>query len=336
MPEHRTSAATAMTAAVSREFGAPEVVRHARVAKPRAPHPGEVLIGVRASTVSIADSRVRAKRVPTGTSLLASFTIGFRAPRIPVLGMDCSGIVEAVGEGVTHVAPGDEVIALLGSAFGGHAEYAIVGTTSTSVVRKPANLSFEEGAAIVFGGWTARTYLDVAGVKAGDTVLVNGASGAVGTAAVQLAAHAGAHVTGVCSARNADLVSSLGADRVIDYTTTDPVDDQTRYDIVVDNVGNIPFERLATAVKPGGTVLGVIAGLPDMIKAPMRGLRAGIRVVPANAPFDRHALERVAELATVGAFRPVIDRTYEFTDIVAAHRYVDTNRKRGNVVVRVP
>lgn len=331
---HAPSTDTTMTAAVYRTFGGPEVVTLERVARPTR-GPGEVLIRVRTTTVSAADHRTRSKDVPNGMSLLASPTIGFRAPRISILGMDCAGVVEAVGDGVTHVAPGDEVIALLGARFGGHAEYAISAGPQTIVVPKPANLSFEEAVAIVFGGWTAQAFLDTVDLAAGKSVLVNGASGAVGTAFVQLAALAGAHVTGVCSGANAELVRSLGAERVIDYTTTDPTADGATYDVVVDCVGNIPFRRLEPLVKQGGALLAVICTLADVALAPLRRLRTRKQIQASSAPFTRSSLERVAQLAAEGRFRPVIDRTYDVAEIVEAHRYVDTGRKRGSVVVRI-
>lgn len=324
-----------MLAAVTTAFGGPEVIQLQHLERPT-PGPGEVRIRVHATTVSAADHRTRSREVPKGTGLLAGPTIGFRRPRIRVLGMDCAGVVDAVGEGVTRVAVGDEVVALLGSRFGGHAQYAIVGATETAIAPKPKGMPFEEAAAIVFGGWTAGTYLAAAGLKRGDTLLINGASGAVGSAAVQLAAAAGVHVTAVCSGANAELVRQLGAERVIDYTSEDPLDTAIPYDAIMDNVGNLPIARLAARVKSGGTLLQVIANLPDMLLAGARGRRARIRVVPATAKFDATALQRAVDQAELGEFVPVIDRTFDLDDIVAAHRHVDTGHKRGNVVVRVP
>ncbi len=324
---------TTMRAAVYRRFGGPEVVRIEPLPKP-SPGNGEVLVKVYATTVSAADYRSRTKDVPKNLKFLSSLTLGFSSPRVRVLGMDVAGVVEAVGPGVTDFHPGDEVIAMLGGKFGGHAEYAIV-PHRAAITLKPANLTFEEAAALVFGGITARVFLDRANLVPGASVLVNGASGAVGTAAVQLAHSAGARVTAVCSGRNAELVRSLGADRVIDYTTTDFTEGPDRYDIVLDAVGNVDFDRVEPLINPGGALLSVMSDLSGVVKASSRTRRTGKRVTAGNVPFTSEALARIAKLAEAGEFRPVTDQTFGFADIADAHRYVDTGRKKGNVVVRV-
>lgn len=328
-----TADATTMKAAVYRRFGGPDVVRVEEVGRP-SPGDGEVLVKVRATTVSAADHRARTKDVPKGVKLLSSLTLGFFAPRIPILGMDIAGVVEAVGSGVTAFRPGDEVMAMLNAGFGGHAEYVTV-PQDGAITRKPATLSFEQAVALVFGGITARAFLDRATLAAGGTVLVNGASGAVGSAAVQLAHIAGAHVTAVTSGGNAELVRSLGADRVIDYATTDFSREPERYDVVVDCVGNVPFERLEPLITPHGSLLSVIADLAGVVNARGRSRRTGKRIVAGNVPFTRDQLAEVARLAEAGALRPVIDRTFDLSAIADAHRYVDTGRKRGSVVVTV-
>jgi NADPH:quinone reductase-like Zn-dependent oxidoreductase len=320
-------------AAVYRRFGGPDVVRIEELPKP-SPRSGEVLVRVHATTVSAADYRSRTKDVPRGLKLLSSLTLGFFAPRSRVLGMDAAGVVEAVGPGVTAFQPGDEVIAMLDAKFGGHAEYVTV-SQDGAITTKPANLAFEEAVALVFGGITARAFLDRANLTAGASVLVNGASGAVGTAAVQLAKLAGARVTAVCSGINADLVRSLGADRVIDYTKEDFTREGTSYDIVVDCVGNVPFDRLEPVVKPAGALLAVISDLAGVVSARSRSRRTGKRITGGNVAVTSEQLAQVARLAAAGHFRPVIDRTFDLSDITEAHRYVDTGRKKGNVVVRV-
>ena len=322
-----------MKAAVYRRFGGPDVVRIEDLPKP-SPRHDEVLVRVHATTVSAADYRSRTKDVPKGVKLLSSLTLGFLRPRIRVLGMDVAGVVEEVGSGVTAFRPGDEVIAMLGGKFGGHAEYVTVAQDG-AIARKPANLSFEDSVALVFGGITARAFLDQAKLTSGASVLVNGASGAVGTAAVQLANLAGATVTAVCSGGNADLVRSLGADRVIDYTTADFTTEPTRYDVIVDCVGNVPFDRLEPLITPGGALLSVIADLAGVVGARSRTRRTGKRVTAGNVPFTSEQLAQVALLAGAGLFQPVVDRTFALADIAGAHRYVDTGRKKGNVVVRV-
>lgn len=325
-----------MRAAVLDRFGGPDVVRVDRVPTP-VPAADEVLVRVHASTVSVADHRLRSREIPRGLSLVVAPTIGLFRPRVRVLGMDAAGVVEAVGSSVTRFAPGDEVIAMLGSRMGGHAEYVTV-PEGGDIARKPAGLSFEEAAAIVFGGHTAMRYLARASFGPGSELLVNGASGAVGTAAVQLAARRGARVTAVTSGRNAELVRSLGADRVIDYTREDfaAADaDRGRYDVVVEAVGNASFPRVRRLIRPGGALLLVIADLRGMLAAAWQSRRSGIRVTPTGDAVGPDGMERLASLAEAGDLRPVIDRVFELDEVVEAHRYVDTGRKRGSVVLRM-
>jgi NADPH:quinone reductase-like Zn-dependent oxidoreductase len=322
-----------MRAAVYHRFGGPDVVRVEELAPPSI-GAGDVLIRVHASTVSAADHRARSREVPRGLWLLAAFGIGAFRPKRRVLGMDVAGVVEAVGADVTTFRPGDEVIAMLGANFGGHAEYATV-RQDGAIALKPASMTFEDAVTLVFGGLTALGFLKQAELAAGATVLVNGASGAVGTAAVQLARHAGAHVTGVCSGANRELVTSLGADQVIDYTSHDFTAETATYDVIVDCVGNASFERAGHLLNPGGALLLVIADLPAVLLAPVRSKRTG-NVVTANVGKPTaEDLALLVDLAETGHYRAVRDRTFDLVDIAEAHRFVDTGRKRGNVVVRV-
>lgn len=322
-----------MKAAVCRKFGGPEVVRIEAVPKP-SPQDDEVLVKVFASTVSIADHRMRSRDLPKGLWFFGPLALGMFRPRKKVLGMDIAGVVEAVGKDVTKFKAGDEVMALLGHKFGGHAEYRCVPADGT-IVLKPRNMDFEEAVTLIFGGHTALRFLRRAKLKPGSEVLVNGASGAVGTAAVQIAKHFGAVVTGVCSTGNRDLVISLGADRVIDYATEDFAKNGKTYDAIVDCVGNAPFERVEGSIKPGGALLLVISDLKGMWGARGNSRRSGKLVTWSDSKPLAEELSFLVELAETGNFRAVIDRTYELDEIVAAHRYVDTGRKRGNVVVRV-
>lgn len=326
--------ATRMRAAVARRFGGPEVVGVERVAKPT-PKRDEVLIRVRASTVSIADHRTRSRDLPKGLGFYGPLALGIFRPRKPVLGMDAAGVVEAVGDEVTGFAPGDEVIAMLGADFGGHAEYVCVNPTTSAVTRKPRNLGWEESVALVFGGHTALAFLNHVELVPGAEVLVNGASGAVGTAAMQLAKQRGARVTAVCSGGNAELVRSLGADRVIDYTVEDFTADGATYDVIVECVGNASFEHVEQSIKPGGALLLVITSLHSMLTASRDRRRTGKLVTFNGASVTGDDLATIVRLAEAGEFRPVIDRTYDLDAIVEAHRYVDTGRKRGNVVLRI-
>jgi NADPH:quinone reductase-like Zn-dependent oxidoreductase len=322
-----------MKAAVYRRFGGPEVVEIADVSRPE-PAAGEILIRVRATTVSAADHRARARDVPPGLLIPSSLVLGVFRARRPVLGMDAAGVVVAVGEHVDRFEPGDEVLAMLGSRFGGHAEYAVA-AASDAIAIKPSSMSFEDAVSLVFGGITARAYLRQVAIGPGTTVLVNGASGAVGTAVVQLATAAGAHVTGVSSEPNRALVASLGADRTIDYASHDFTADAATYDVIVDCVGNAPVARVHGSLNPGGAVLLVAGDLRSIISAPSQARRYGITVITAPGAYRAEDLEHVIGLAESGAFRPTIDRTFPFEQISAAHRHVDTGRKRGSVVVTV-
>jgi NADPH:quinone reductase-like Zn-dependent oxidoreductase len=249
--------------------------------------------------------------------------------------MDIAGEVVVVGADVDGFAPGDRVVAMLGSRFGGHAEYATVKSTD-AIAAIPASMSFADAVALVFGGITARAFLRQAGIEPGTRVLVNGASGAVGTAAVQLAKVAGAHVTGVSSRANHALVTSLGADRALDYVTHDFATDGSTYDVVVDCVGNAGVQRVRTTLNRGAAVLLVAASLRSLLSARRQSRRLGITVVTDPGPYRGADLEHVVDLAAHGRFTPVIDRTLPFERIVDAHRRVDGGRKRGSVVVTIP
>ena len=322
-----------MRAAVYDEFGPPEVVRIDEVPKPT-PKRDEMLVKVYASTVSSADHRGRSREVPSGLQVVAAVGLGLSRPRNHILGMDVAGVVDSVGEKVTAFKPGDEVIAMLGGRYGGHAEYVSVPERS-AITAKPRNMSFEEAVTLVFGGITAHCFLKKVAIKPGDTVLVNGASGAVGTATVQLAKQLGAHVTGVCSEANRERVTTLGADRVIDYTRVDFTTQALTYDVIVDCVGNAPFERVETSINPGGALLLVISDLDGILRAPGQSRRSGKLVTADVGKFKAEDLAYVAKLAESGQYRAVIDRTYDLADIVEAHRFVDSGQKMGNVILRV-
>ena len=322
-----------MNAAVYRAFGTPDVVRVEQLPRP-IPRRDDVLIRVHASTVSVADHRARSLDVPRGLRVLAAAGLGVFRPRHRVLGMEAAGVVEAVGDDVTRFVVGDEVIAMMGGKFGGHAEYVTVSQNS-AITAKPRNMSFEEAVTLVFGGMTARGFLNQVDVTAGDRVLVNGASGAVGTAAVQLAKELGAHVTGVTSFVNRELATSLGADRVIDYTSDDFTAQNKQYDVIIDCVGNASFEQVNTLITPGGALLLVITDLRGLLGSRGQSRRSGKTVTADVGPSRDEDLAHIVGLAEAGRYRAVIDRTYDLTDIVEAHRYVDTGRKKGNVVLRL-
>lgn len=324
-----------MKAAVVTCYGPPEVVELRDLPDPR-PRPGEVLIRVHSSTVTAADWRIRSGTVPRGFGLLMRLALGWRGPRQAVLGVEMAGEVLALGEGVTRFALGDRVLAMTGVRMGGHAERVVLNASGAIALIAPG-ISFETAAALPFGGTTAFHFLkEKGGVKPGDRVLINGASGGVGTAAIQLARYFGAEVTAVTSAANAELATRLGASRVIDYQTVDFAAEGFCYDLILDTVGNCPYARARPALADGGRLLLVASDLMGTLGAVIRPRRrAGQRIVAGVAAEKREVLELLMELAASGIFTPPIDRRYRLDEIRAAHAYVETRRKRGSVIVSI-
>ena len=320
-----------MRAAVYRKFGGPEVVKIEQIARPE-PKPNEVLIRVHASTVSIADYRCRTKDLPEGLGFFGPLALGIFAPRNKVLGMDVAGVVERVGSEVTRFTVGDKVLGMRGSRFGCHAEYVVMAEDAT-IALAPQNLALDDAASLIFGGITARQFLNHVALTPGMEVIVNGASGSSGTAVVQLAVAAGARVTGVSSAANHELVRSLGASELIDYTSTDFAATGTTYDVIVDCVGNAPFSRVESTIKPGGALLLIVGSLASMLSAKRNTRRSGKLVTMDAGTPGPATMQYLVSLAEQGKLVPVIDRRYTLEDITAAHEYVGTWRKRGNLVV---
>jgi NADPH:quinone reductase-like Zn-dependent oxidoreductase len=277
---------------------------------------------------------VRGLKVPAGFGLIIRLAMGVVRPRQTVLGSEFAGEVEAVGKSVTQFRAGDRVFGMSGTAMGAHAQYKCVAEKG-ALALIPPNLSFEEAAALPFGGTTALDFFRRGGLKAGDKILVNGASGAVGVAAVQLAQHFGAEVTAVCSGANAELVRSLGARRVIDYTREDFTASGEVYDVIVDTVGTAPFARSKLSLGKGGRLLLVLATLGQMLLAPWESAVSGKKVVAGPATERAEDVRLLAKLAQEGSLRPVIDRRYALEQMAEAHRYVETGRKRGSVAVTV-
>ena len=320
-----------MKAVVYERYGGPEVLHFAEVKTP-VPKDDEVLIRIHATTVTAGDWRVRSLDVPRGFGMLSRLAIGVSRPRQPILGTELSGVVTAVGKRVSKFKPGDAVFAFPGLRMGSHAEYRCM-PEDGAVVPKPASLGHDQAAALSFGGTTALHFLRAAKLNAGENVLVNGASGAVGTAAVQLARHFGAVVTAVCSADNAELVRSIGADHVIDYKTEDFTRNGRLYDVIMDTAGTAGFARSSASLRDGGRLLVVLGNLRDALSIPWIALTSSRKVIGGTAKGTASDLRFLADLAERGEFTPVIDRRYRFDEIVEAHRYVDTGRKKGNVVI---
>jgi NADPH:quinone reductase-like Zn-dependent oxidoreductase len=304
-------------AVVCTRYGPPEVLQLKELPTP-VPRKNEVRVCISATAVTSSDCYLRGLRLSPAYRLMARLAIGWKAPRQPVLGLVLSGEVDSVGPDAKSFEVGDRVFGFNRHLFGTYAQY-VCWPEDGLLATRPANCTDEESAAIVYGGLLALHFLRKADVRAGQSVLVFGASGAVGTSAVQLARHLGADVTGVCSTANVDLVASLGATTVIDYTSEDFTDRAERYDLIFDAVGKrksaAPLRLCRQALAPGGACVSVDDGTPKL---------------------RREDLVLLGELATKGEIRPVIDRTYALDEIVDAHRYVDKGHKRGNVVITVP
>lgn len=316
-----------MRAAVVTAYGGPERVRI--VARPvPVPGAGQVLIRVMATTVSTADWWLRSQILPSGFGLMGRLAFGLNRPRQPVLGTECAGIVIATGPDVTTFRAGDAVVAYSGARMGCHAEQVAVPVTK--VIAKPPALSWEEAAAMSFGGCTALNFLRAGGLKAGQEVLVLGATGAVGSAAVQIAHAAGARVTATGRDSDHNILHALGADRVID-NRAGPLEGQ--WDVILDAVGAATWPQMRPHLTACGRFLIVAGDLPALLRA--RLVRGEKRPQSLLTPERAEDIAELAALSARGLYRPLIDSTHAFDDITAAHARVDTGRKRGAVVVRV-
>lgn len=323
---------TMQAVAVTR-YGDPGVLELRALPRPE-PRAGEILVRVRAASVSSGDARVRSLRMPPGMQLLGRLALGWRRPRRPVLGTDLAGEVVAVGAGVTKRRVGEAVVAFVGAAMGAHAE--LVRLREDAALPMPDSLTFEQAAALPFGACTALHYLRRAGqLRRGERLLILGASGAVGAAAVQIARHDGAHVTAVCSAANAALVRELGATSVIDYAREDFTLGTARWDVVMDCVGATDYARTARVLQPGGRLLRVVCGLGGLVAATWQGRWRGHRVTAGVSPGSVEDLRAALDLARAGALRPVIDAIFPLSQVADAHARVDSGRKRGSVVLRM-
>jgi NADPH:quinone reductase-like Zn-dependent oxidoreductase len=320
-----------MRAVVYEKYGPPEVLQLREVDKP-SPRHNEVLIRILATTVTSGDARVRSLNMPYGFELIAPLVFGIAKPRQPILGSELAGEVESIGPDVTKFKPGDRVFAFCGMRMGCHAEYTCF-PENGALALMPPNLNYEEAAALSFGGTTALDFFRRGQLQRGERVLINGASGSVGTAAVQLARHFGAEVTAVCSGANTDLVRSLGATHIIDYTREDFTRNGQTYNVIVDTAGTAPYSRCKNSLKENGRLLLVLAGLPAMLRAPWISMTSRRKIIAGPAAERAEDLELLSRLAQAGTFKPVIDRRYALEQIVEAHRYVDSGRKKGNVVI---
>lgn len=322
-----------MKAAVYRQYGPPSVVTIQEVPRPVI-GPNDVLIRVRATTVTSADWRIRSLSMPYGFGFAGRMAFGVRAPRQPVLGSELAGDIVEVGSAVRKFTEGDAVVAFTGAKLGAHAEYCRVSADAV-IVHKPLALSYETAAALPFGGTTALDFFRRGALQAGERVLINGASGTVGSAMVQIAAQAGAEVTAVCSSVNAEAVIRLGAAHVIDYSRVDFAADGSQYDVIADTVGTAPYARVRPVLAERGRLLLVLATLPEMLRAPWVNITSRHRVVAGPTAERVDDLQTMVDMTVDGRFTPLIDSHFPFNEIVAAHARVDTGRKRGCVLITV-
>jgi NADPH:quinone reductase-like Zn-dependent oxidoreductase len=322
-----------MKAIICIKYGPPEVLQLREIEKP-VPKDNEVLIKIYATTVSVADIRIRGFRVPLSFWLLARIALGLRKPKKAILGSELAGEIEFVGKDVKLFKKGDQVFAYLGHNVGAYAEYICMPENGCLTI-KPSNVTFEEAAAIPFGGNTALYFLRKGNIQRGQKVLIYGASGAVGTSAVQLAKYFGVEVTGVCSTTNLELVKSLGADKVIDYTKEDFTKNGETYDVIFDTVGKSSFSGCINSLNKEGTYLHAVVTPALGVRMRWASMICSKKLIGGTATPKTENLVFLRELVEAGKIKPVIDRRYPLEQIVEAHRYVDKGHKKGNVVITV-
>ncbi len=323
-----------MKAIVCTKYGSPDVLELREVEKP-APKDNEALVKIHATTVHIGDTRLRSFTVPPLFRAAFRLAVGFRGPRKKILGSELAGEIEAVGRGVKRLKAGDQVFGDAGGALGTYAEYVCLPEKATLAI-KPAGMTYEEAAATTASALSALDFVRKANIQNGQKVLVNGASGALGTFVVQLAGYFGAEVTGVCSTTNLELVKSIGADKVIDYTKEDFTRSGQTYDVIFDAIGKSSFSRCKGALKRKGIYLLSLPTLASFLQMAGTSLTGGRKVLLMGIPKSRiEDLAFFGELIAAGKMKPVIDRTYPLEQMAEAHRYVDTGRKKGNVVITV-
>lgn len=325
-----------MKAILHTRFGPPDELRLKEIDKP-APRDNEVLIKIHATSVTSTDCNVRNFTFVPGVFQLPArlFMFGVFKPRINILGIDLAGEIEAVGKDVERFKEGDQVFGTPGMTFGAHAEYTCVPEDGVLTI-KPANMAWEEAAPIFLGASTALFYLrDKGNIQAGHKTLIYGASGAIGTYAVQLAKYFGAEVTGVCSTTNLEMVKSLGADKVLDYTQEDYTESGETYDLILDAVGKTSFSRCKKSLKQKGIFLPVVMNLKELVQIIWTSMTGGKKVKGGVAGESVEDLDFFKELIEAGKLKPVIDRNYPLEKTAEAFRYVEKGHKKGNVVITV-
>lgn len=330
-----------MKAIVYTEYGSPDVLHLAEVAKP-APQDNEVLIRVHATPVNFGDLMARNFKhvtprkfnMPIFFWLPARMAFGWQKPKKHVLGSEFAGVVEAVGSAVTHFKPGDKVFGYRGENMGAYAEYVCL-PENGMLALKPANMTFEEAAAVPYGALTALSLLRKVDLQPGQKVLINGASGGIGAAAVQLAKHFGAQVTGVCSTPRMGFVKALGADKVIDYTQEDFTRNGETYDVIFDILGKGSFGRGKKSLKPTGVYLFASFKVKQLAQMLWTKIAGGPKVICALSSEKPADLTFIKGLIEAGQYQAVIDKRYPLAQTAEAHRYVEAGQKAGSVVIAV-
>ena len=323
-----------MKAILHTRFGPPDELRLKEIDKP-VPRDNEILIKIHATTVTSTDCNVRNFTFVPGVFQLPArlFMFGVFKPRINILGIDLAGEIETVGKDVKRFKEGDKVFGTPGMTFGAHAEYTCV-PEDAALTLKPANMAWEEAAPIFLGASTALFYLrDKGNITAGHKTLIYGASGAIGTYAVQLAKYFGAEVTGVCSTANIEMVKSLGADEVIDYTQEDYTESGETYDLILDTVGKTSFSRCKKSLKQKGVFLPVVIDLTELVQIIWTSMAGGKKVKGGVAGESVEDLDFLKDLLEAGKLKPVIDKCYPLEQTAEAFRYVEKGHKKGNVVI---
>ena len=321
-----------MKAIICTKYGGPEALQCMEVEKP-VPKDKEVLIRIYATTVTRGDTRIRGFDVPLSFWIPARLALGLTKPRKDILGNELAGVVESVGKDVTLYKKGDQVFATTGMSLGTYAEYKCLPQDAV-MIKKPINITFEEAAAIPIGGRTALHFLRKANIQQGQKVLIYGASGSVGTYAVQIAKHFGAEVTGLCSTTNIELVKSLGADKVIDYTNEGFTKSREVYDVIYDTVGKSSVSECMKSLKKNGFYLQ--SGTPAVsFKILWISMTSDKKIVKEHAPEKVEDLLYLKQLVEDDKIRPIIDQVFTLEEIEKAHRYVDKGRKKGNVVITI-
>ncbi len=326
-----------MKAVVWTAYGPPEVLQLREVPKP-APKESEVLVRIATTTVTAGDCELRSLNLPLWITLPMRIWLGLRKPRgARIPGTELAGVVEMAGSAVTKFKVGDQVFGSTGLAFGANAEYVAIQEDPEEgvLVKKPANMSFQEAACVPFGGLDALHFLRKANIKAGDKILINGAGGSIGTFAVQLARIFGAKVTAVDDPSKLDMLSALGAERVIDYTREDFTKSGETYDVIFDVVGKSSYSGSLKSLKKSGTFVIANPRLPHMVRGPLTSMTGDKKVVVTPASQARDDLIFLRDLIEAGKLRSIIDRRYPLDQIVEAHRYVETGQKAGNLVITV-